>query len=80
MWNSPEMALTPQTHYGECWCMDGDQGSLGIALSEPIVVKTITIEYPYVTFGQAQYAPKEMDLYGIENYPKDLNSLCCLSR
>lgn len=72
--NAAEMALKPQTHAGECWSMYGNQGSLGIALSEAVIVQGVSIEYPSLEImtDKMKNAPKEMELYGIKNYPKDL--------
>jgi hypothetical protein len=70
-YHGPEMALTPQAHAGECWYMYDQEGTLGIRLSKPIIVKAVTVEYPSpnVMLDEMQSAPKEMELFGIPNYP-----------
>lgn len=69
--NSPELAISPQTHAGECWSMYGDHGSLGIRLSEPIKVEAITVEYtsPEISHNYMDTAPREMELFGVAGYP-----------
>ncbi|KAI9260408.1 UNC-like C-terminal-domain-containing protein [Helicostylum pulchrum] len=70
--NSPELAISPQTHVGECWSMEGNSGTLGIVLSEPITIDGITIEYPSQNMmkDDMQHAPRSIELLGIENFPK----------
>lgn len=70
--NSPELAISPQTHVGKCWSMEGNNGTLGIVLSEPIMIDGITIEYPSRSLmkDNMQHAPQSIELLGIENYPK----------
>ncbi|KAI8095438.1 UNC-like C-terminal-domain-containing protein [Thamnidium elegans] len=70
--NSPELAISPQTYVGECWSMEGNSGTLGIVLSEPIIIDGITIEYPSQNMMKEnmQHAPRSVELLGIENYPK----------
>ncbi|KAI9491170.1 UNC-like C-terminal-domain-containing protein [Zychaea mexicana] len=43
---SPLIALLPDTHVGQCWPMTGTNGTLGIMLSQPIAIKSVTLEYP----------------------------------
>lgn len=67
--NSPEMAITPSTYPGECWQMHGNKGQLAIALSQPILIQGITVEYPSaeVMMNKLQNAPKDMIIYGLNN-------------
>ncbi|KAL7308774.1 hypothetical protein PS15m_011939 [Mucor circinelloides] len=67
---SPEMAIRPDTHAGECWSMAGQQGSLGILLSQPILVQGVTIEHPSknILLHDIDSAPKDIEIYGIGNY------------
>ncbi|KAL9555093.1 hypothetical protein MBANPS3_002516 [Mucor bainieri] len=66
----PEMALRPDTHAGACWAMAGQQGSLGITLSEPILVQGVTIEHPSsnILLHAIDSAPKDVEVYGISHY------------
>ncbi|KAF1796059.1 UNC-like C-terminal-domain-containing protein [Mucor lusitanicus] len=66
----PEMALRPDTHAGACWSMAGQQGSLGITLSEPILIQGVTIEHPSknILLHDIDSAPKDVEIYGISNY------------
>ncbi|KAI8084954.1 uncharacterized protein BX664DRAFT_387613 [Halteromyces radiatus] len=65
---SPMIALTPGTHVGQCWPMKGNHGSLGIRLSEPISVQSITVEYPSrsVASNNMTSAPKQIDVWGLK--------------
>ncbi|GAN07259.1 SUN domain-containing protein 2 [Mucor ambiguus] len=70
MLRPPEMAIRPDTHAGACWSMAGQQGSLGITLSEPILIQGVTIEHPSknILLHDIDSAPKDMEVYGISNY------------
>lgn len=70
--NTPDVAISPQTHIGECWTMYGNNGTLGIQLSQSIIVKSITVEYPSseIMSGNMANAPKKIELFGIINFPK----------
>ncbi|KAI8337517.1 UNC-like C-terminal-domain-containing protein, partial [Chlamydoabsidia padenii] len=65
--SSPKMALTPGMHAGQCWPMNGNHGSLGIRLSEPTVVRAVSVDYPghQVFASQVSSAPKQMELWGL---------------
>lgn len=67
---APQMAIMPQTHVGECWAMSSNSGSLGIKLSQPIIVQRITVEYPsaQVMNGNMSNAPKDIEVYGYPDY------------
>lgn len=58
---SPRIALTPGVHPGNCFAYNGDSGTLGIKLSQPIIVQNVTI----------QHIPKETAPLGhIESAPR----------
>ncbi|KAI9310153.1 UNC-like C-terminal-domain-containing protein [Dichotomocladium elegans] len=64
--HSPIIALLPDTHVGQCWPMAGSTGSLGVMMSEPIVVKAITVEYPSRQMGvNMTSAPKDIEVWGL---------------
>ncbi|KAI9358529.1 UNC-like C-terminal-domain-containing protein [Pilaira anomala] len=70
--HAPEMALSPQTHVGECWRMAGDSGTLGISLSEKIFVKGFVLEFPsHEVLNDMSSAPKEIEVFGILDYRKN---------
>ncbi|CAO3644247.1 unnamed protein product [Cunninghamella blakesleeana] len=76
---SPLLAITPNAYYaGHCWPMDGDQGSLGIHLSEPISITNVTLEYPSqnVLNYKMSSAPREMELWGL----KKINGYSLISK
>ncbi|CEP19982.1 hypothetical protein [Parasitella parasitica] len=66
----PILAIRPETHVGECWSMAGHVGSLGVLLSEPIMIQGVTIEHPSknVLLQRIDSAPKDIEIYGIRNY------------
>ncbi|KAI9304904.1 UNC-like C-terminal-domain-containing protein, partial [Cunninghamella echinulata] len=66
---SPLLAITPDAYVGHCWPMDGDQGSLGIHLAEPIFITSMTIEYPSHNLlnHKMSSAPKEVELWGLKH-------------
>lgn len=70
--NSPYEAISPGTHIGECWSMYGSYGTLGIKLSEPIIIQSISIDYPsfQMMAGDMSTAPRKVELFGIR---KSLN-------
>lgn len=76
-YSKPEMAIFPDIHAGECWSMRGQEGTLGILLSETIHVKAITVEHPSqeVLRNKIHHAPKEMELFGILKYPSSMKEL-----
>ncbi|KAI8330867.1 UNC-like C-terminal-domain-containing protein [Chlamydoabsidia padenii] len=63
---SPMVALAPGT--GQCWPMKGNHGSLGIRLSEPIAIQSITLEFPNRSMPSA---PKQLEIWGIKDLVKD---------
>ena len=66
----PELAIRPETHAGECWSMAGNHGTLGILLSEPIMIQSVTIEHPSknILLQDIDSAPKDIEIYGVGNY------------
>ncbi|KAI9356432.1 UNC-like C-terminal-domain-containing protein [Pilaira anomala] len=78
--NSPELAISSQIDVGRCWSMDGNQGTLGIVLSEPIFIDGISIEYPSpnLLHHRMEHAPRSIELLGISNYPKRPSQLVSL--
>lgn len=67
--NSPSEAISPETNIGECWTMYGTKGTLGIKLSEPIIIESITIDHPSfnIMAGDMTKAPRKIELYGIRH-------------
>lgn len=68
--NSPRFAITSTTHAGECWSMLGSHGNLTIKLSEPVIIQSVTLEYPSaeIMMDNMTTAPKEMSVYGLNHY------------
>jgi hypothetical protein len=66
--HGPEKAISSSAR--EYWYMHGQEGYLGIELSQSISIKAITVEYPSVKImvDEMQNAPKEMELFGVQNY------------
>ncbi|KAI9262210.1 UNC-like C-terminal-domain-containing protein, partial [Phascolomyces articulosus] len=63
---SPLIALLPDTHVGQCWPMDGSNGTLSIVLSQPIDIKSITMEYPTKDqMVNMTSAPKDFEIWGL---------------
>ncbi|KAI8374631.1 UNC-like C-terminal-domain-containing protein [Radiomyces spectabilis] len=64
---SPTMALTSDTGVGQCWPMQGHNGTLGIALSEPIAIQGVTIEHPSRDIlVNMTTAPKDIEVWGVK--------------
>ncbi|KAI7816135.1 hypothetical protein BC939DRAFT_58266 [Gamsiella multidivaricata] len=63
---TPEKAIQPDLHAGECWAMEGQDGQLGIRLARQIVVTEVTIEHadPSVVLD-INSAPKEIEVWGL---------------
>ncbi|ORX54126.1 hypothetical protein DM01DRAFT_1335980 [Hesseltinella vesiculosa] len=69
----PRIAITPGTQVGQCWPMDGQQGSLGIQLSEPIAIESISIDHPGPSLaGNPASAPRTIDVWGLKKIPGPL--------
>ncbi|KAI9481342.1 MAG: UNC-like C-terminal-domain-containing protein [Benjaminiella poitrasii] len=70
-YHPPKYAIQPGLHVGECWSMAGRSGTLGILLSEPILVHSVTIEYPssYMLMNEMNRAPRRMEILGLPGFP-----------
>ena len=63
---SPLIAILPETHVGQCWPMDKANGTLGIVLSQPINIKSITMEYPAKDKSMDMTsAPQDFEIWGL---------------
>ncbi|KAG0089502.1 hypothetical protein BGZ92_004696 [Podila epicladia] len=72
---SPEIALIPDVHAGECWAIGGSQGQITIRLARPIMVTAVTIEHadPRVILDVGS-APREVEVWSLNQlYPDDHN-------
>ncbi|KAG2187905.1 hypothetical protein INT44_000655 [Umbelopsis vinacea] len=59
-------ALYPDTNVGQCWPMVGNNGSIGILLSQPIKVTGVTIEHAgKQVLLDRRSAPKNFALWGV---------------
>ncbi|KAI7902164.1 uncharacterized protein BX663DRAFT_511934 [Cokeromyces recurvatus] len=67
----PKYAIQPGLYVGECWSMNGCEGTLGILLSEPILIHSVAIEYPslHTLMDKVNQAPKDIEILGLPNYP-----------
>ncbi|KAI7870056.1 UNC-like C-terminal-domain-containing protein [Spinellus fusiger] len=68
---SAEAALMPGNEPGQCWTMEGTQGTLGIHLSQPIVIENITMEYNLNI--HPTHAPRMFQVWGFKSL-KDITS------
>lgn len=62
------LALLPDNNAGQCWPMQGSNGTLGVQLSQSIYIDSITIEH--VARGLAvnmSSAPKDVDVWGLQD-------------
>ncbi|CAO3574355.1 unnamed protein product [Mortierella alpina] len=59
-------ALEPDMHAGECWPMEGNNGTLAIRLARAIVVTEVTIEHadPSVVLDMSS-APREIEIWSL---------------
>lgn len=65
---SPRIAITPGASPGTCFAFEGDSGTLGIKLSQPIVVQNVTLQHiPKETspVGHIESAPRSFELISI---------------
>jgi len=65
---SPRIAITPGALPGTCFAFEGGSGTLGIKLSQPIVVQNVTLQHiPKETspLGHIQSAPRSFELFSI---------------
>jgi hypothetical protein len=64
--HSPDITLFPTHNIGECWPMQGSEGSLGVLLPKAIVVEGFTVEHVDKRIAlDVSSAPKEMELWAI---------------
>ncbi|KAH9856394.1 hypothetical protein C2E23DRAFT_866352 [Lenzites betulinus] len=62
----PEFAIYPDTHVGSCWPMKGSRGSLGVALAQPTIVTSFTVDHiPRRMTFRYQSAPRSGQLWGL---------------
>lgn len=61
-----EHVLFDQLTAGRCWCFPGSKGTLGVQLSEPIIVTDITIDHvaPELV-GLGYEAPRDIVVWAI---------------
>ncbi|ORY94981.1 UNC-like C-terminal-domain-containing protein [Syncephalastrum racemosum] len=72
---SPLIALMPDTNVGNCWPMQGQNGSLGILLSEPAYIHGFTVEHVgKELLTDRRTAPKEISIHGLSHYEHGLFS------
>lgn len=72
---SPLVALMPDTNVGNCWPMQGMNGSLGILLSEAAYIHGITIDHVgKELLTDRSTAPKDIVIYGLSDYEHGLFS------
>ncbi|KAL0083224.1 hypothetical protein F4703DRAFT_1860686 [Phycomyces blakesleeanus] len=66
---APVVALMHGTEPGACWTMSGAQGTLGIHLSQPILVKHVTVEFPPPTSSTVNRttSPREFEVWGLQS-------------
>ena len=66
---SPRLAIQPQVHPGNCFGFNGARGSIGVKLSRPIIVKSVTIEHiprQLAPDNDISSAPRNMTLNGFD--------------
>ncbi|KAI8375147.1 UNC-like C-terminal-domain-containing protein [Blakeslea trispora] len=80
--NQPENAIHPAIHVGQCWSMAGQEGTLGIMLSEPIYVQSVTLEHPspQVLLDKIDSAPQLVEFYGLEDATSRSGNLVFLGK
>lgn len=73
----PEMVLLPDDREYSPWSMKGSKGTLTIALTEPIEIQEVILAHPNVLLmvDEIQYAPKEVEVLGVEYEDKTVYSL-----
>ncbi|KAI9022123.1 hypothetical protein CLU79DRAFT_702520, partial [Phycomyces nitens] len=61
-------ALMHGSEPGECWTMDGTEGTLGIFLSQPIIVEHVTMEFPPLTSSvNRTTSPRQFEVWGLQS-------------
>ncbi|KZT07164.1 uncharacterized protein LAESUDRAFT_651927, partial [Laetiporus sulphureus 93-53] len=65
-WRTPKFALSNSLQPGDCWPMEGSQGSLGIALARPVYHLSVTIQHvPMQLLYDIDSVPREGELWGL---------------
>lgn len=60
------LALLPDNEPGQCWPMKGSNGTLGVHLSQPLYIHSVTIEHIAKQLGVSlSSAPKDIDIWGL---------------
>jgi len=71
---SPRIAITPGALPGTCFAFEGGSGTLGIKLSQPIVVQNVTLQHipkildamvHFSPLGHIESAPRSFELFSI---------------
>lgn len=66
----PEFAIYPDTQVGSCWPMKGRSGSLGLALIQPAIVTSFTVDHaPRPMTFRYQSALRSGELWGLIEEP-----------
>lgn len=66
----PEYAITPHTRLGECWPMDGRNGTLGLALQRAEPITAFTIDHiPFRMTPDPETAPRHGELWALIREP-----------
>jgi Sad1 / UNC-like C-terminal len=77
--NSPDTALKPSIHLGQCWPMAGSQGQLAIYLSAHVNITNIIIEHPPLhNLVNKGSAPWDMELWGQPAHQNCSSEICDL--
>ncbi|KAK9387658.1 hypothetical protein V1515DRAFT_554485 [Lipomyces mesembrius] len=74
---NPSEALDPEIALGRCWAFPGQEGTLGIRLSEWIYADEISINHiPKSLARDVRSAPKEFEFWVEVNNDKERSELC----
>ncbi|CBY19356.1 unnamed protein product [Oikopleura dioica] len=71
---SPRIAITPGASPGSCFAFEGGSGTLGIKLSQLIVIQNITLQHiPKETspVGHIESAPRSFELFSINGHSEE---------
>ncbi|CEP09561.1 hypothetical protein [Parasitella parasitica] len=68
---SPWAAIHPSTQVGECWSMNGSNGTIGISLSTKIFMESVTLVHPSanVLLGDIINAPRVFRVFAVASDP-----------
>ncbi|KAM6490512.1 hypothetical protein JOM56_013855 [Amanita muscaria] len=62
----PVVALHHEVYEGFCWPFKGSEGQLGVLLSAPVKVESVTVDHvPTEVARDVRSAPKEMEVWGL---------------